>query len=116
MPNDPIIGYITRGRGVTIHRQDCGNILRLTAFQTVNADGFGDYFDGLPADCAAVDDLNVAVGDDADPNMIAARAYLDTGACPAAPLQAPLSYSQLELKMLTDDRRGPPWRQALGAW
>ena len=29
VPNDPIIGYITRGRGVTIHRQDCGNILRL---------------------------------------------------------------------------------------
>jgi len=29
VPHDPIIGYITRGRGVTIHRQDCGNVLRL---------------------------------------------------------------------------------------
>jgi len=29
VPNDPIVGYITRGRGVTIHRQDCGNVLRL---------------------------------------------------------------------------------------
>ena len=29
VPNDPIVGYITRGRGVTIHRQDCANVLRL---------------------------------------------------------------------------------------
>jgi len=28
VPGDPVHGYITRGRGVTIHRNDCPNVLR----------------------------------------------------------------------------------------
>ena len=31
LPHDPITGYITRGRGVSIHRADCRNVLDLAA-------------------------------------------------------------------------------------
>lgn len=80
-----IVGDRTFGKPVgQIGLEFCDKILRPTSFKTVNAAGEGEYFDGLPVDCAAPDDLNFAVGDDDDPNMVAATTYLNTGACPAA--------------------------------
>ncbi|OOG23880.1 GTP diphosphokinase [Thioalkalivibrio denitrificans] len=35
VPGDPIIGFITRGKGVSIHRRDCVNILRMPAEKRV---------------------------------------------------------------------------------
>jgi GTP diphosphokinase / guanosine-3',5'-bis(diphosphate) 3'-diphosphatase len=29
VPGDPVVGYVTRGRGVSIHREDCPNLLLL---------------------------------------------------------------------------------------
>lgn len=84
-----IVGDSTFGKPVgQIGLEFCDKILRPTAFQTVNAAGFGDYFDGLPLDCVAADDLTVATGDDADPNMVAALSILEGTGCPASALPA----------------------------
>src|SRR4051812_34138253 len=37
-PPDPIIGFVSRGRGVTIHRRGCENVPRLTAERLIEAD------------------------------------------------------------------------------
>ena len=39
---DPIVGYITRGRGVTIHRRDCPNILRTKEHDRLIEVGWGE--------------------------------------------------------------------------
>ena len=80
-----IIGDRTFGKPVgQIGIEFCELLLRPTAFQTVNGAGFGDYFDGLPADFVVEDDLNTAVGANDDPNVIAALNYFATGSFPSA--------------------------------
>jgi len=38
VPPDPIIGFVTRGRGVTIHRKNCHNVARLAPERLIEAD------------------------------------------------------------------------------
>jgi len=82
-----IVGDNTFGKPVgQIGLEFCEKILRPTSFRLANADGDGDYFGGLPVDCPATDELSVPIGDDLDPNMIAAMSVLNTGACPVVAL------------------------------
>lgn len=41
MPGDQIIGFVTRGRGATIHRQDCPNILKMQDRERLLKVGWG---------------------------------------------------------------------------
>jgi len=114
-----IVGDRTFGKPVgQVGFEYCDNILRSTAFQTVNANDFGDYFGGLPVTpgCAAADDLSVPTGDATDPNMLAALGYLDTGGCPVVAAPGGLEKALLEQDAPRQDRRGPPWREFAGAY
>ncbi|MDX1506979.1 MAG: S41 family peptidase [Woeseiaceae bacterium] len=83
-----LVGDSTFGKPVgQVGLQYCDRILRPASFRLTNADGFGDYFDGLPADCAVTPDYSIPIGADNDPHIVAATTLLNTGACPvvAAP-------------------------------
>lgn len=111
-----IVGGTTFGKPVgQVGFEFCDKILRPTAFQTFNADGFGDYFDGLPVDCPAVDDLSIAIGADSDPNIQAAMAYLDTGQCPVAAQTLRSSQPDPGRRNTILESGAPPWREFAGA-
>lgn len=42
VPGDAIVGYVTRGRGVTIHRRDCLNVLRMHEGERLIEVNWGD--------------------------------------------------------------------------
>ena len=44
LPGDPVVGYVTRGRGITIHRQDCRNILYLEDRERLIEVNWGEDF------------------------------------------------------------------------
>jgi carboxyl-terminal processing protease len=54
-------------------------VVAAVAFKNVNADGFGDYFDGLPVDKAVADDLTRDFGDSEEACLKQALSYLETG-------------------------------------
>ncbi|MDH4072007.1 MAG: S41 family peptidase [Gammaproteobacteria bacterium] len=111
-----IVGGTTLGKPVgQLGLEFCDKILRPTSFETVNSNDEGRYFDGLPADCPATDDLSVAIGDAADPNIVTALALLDTGACPAP--QDSTGMAQKPAARVSEPAvRGAPWREFAGAW
>lgn len=117
--NVQIVGDRTFGKPVgQIGIEFCEKIVRPTSFKTVNANGDGDYFDGLPlgAGCDAPDDLNIAVGDDADPNIVKALGFLNTGACPVTSTSPSQQKSTQPFEVERPDRRGPPHREILDAY
>ena len=65
----------------------CDKVLAPVSFSMVNANGTGDYFSGLPADCQAGDDIGHDLGDPAEASLAEALGYVRSGGC-SAPAEA----------------------------
>jgi len=79
-----VVGTPTYGKPVGQYGFNfCDKVLFPVSFRIVNADGEADYFGGIPADCAAADDLDHPLGDPAEASLAEALHYLREGSCSA---------------------------------
>lgn len=58
-------------------------VLAAISFSIVNANGEGDYYNGLTPTCTATDDLTRSLGDVAESSLAAALSYMANKTCPA---------------------------------
>ncbi len=107
-----LIGKTTTGKPVGQYGFSfCGKILRPISFQIVNANGEGDYFDGIEPDCLADDDLTHALGDPAEGALAEAINYLQTGSCSVPPS---LAKQRLQHEAKAQQARRWGWHESIG--
>jgi C-terminal processing protease CtpA/Prc len=83
-----VVGDRTYGKPVGQYGFEfCDKVLFPVSFRSRNAAGQTDYFDGLPVDCPASDNLDRALGDPAESSLAEALSFLRTGRCSASALQ-----------------------------
>ena len=88
-----LVGTNTSGKPVGQFGFDleaCDDRIRAVTFQTENADGEGEYFDGLasvmPNTCQASDDITNQLGDPAEASVARALDFLRNGAASCSPI------------------------------
>ncbi len=106
-----IVGDRTYGKPVGQYQINfCDKMLAPVAFTLRNANGEGDYFDGLAPDCAADDDVLRELGDPAEGSLREALTVAATGACTPRP---PSLQRRLEPRR---DTRARGWQSVLNAY
>lgn len=77
-----VVGTSTGGKPVGMDiNQLCDHVVFAINFKMTNSAGYGDYFDGLPADCYAEDTINSDWGDSKDPLLSEALYLLTNNSC-----------------------------------
>lgn len=79
-----LVGDVTHGKPVGMYGWEYQDYVFFpVAFQTVNADGWGDYFDGLPVDAPALDNVDEPLGSADEDSLAAVLYFIENGAFPA---------------------------------
>ncbi len=77
-----VVGDRTYGKPVGQYGMAfCDKVLAAVAFSLRNANGEGDFFQGLPPTCPAADDLDHQFGDPAEASLQEAFVFISSGAC-----------------------------------
>ena len=106
-----IVGDRTYGKPVGQYQIDfCDKMLAPVSFVVQNANGEGDYFEGLAPDCGAADEVDRELGDPAEASLHEAITFAMTGACTPRPRA---------LERTVDRRRAPRavgWQSVVNAY
>ena len=79
-----VIGDTTYGKPVGQYSLNfCEKVLVPVAFALKNVNNEGDFFNGIPTDCSASDDITRQLGDPAEASYAEALTFIRTGACSA---------------------------------
>jgi carboxyl-terminal processing protease len=110
-----VVGDTTYGKPVGQYGFDfCEKVLYPVAFLVTNARGEADYFSGIPADCAAADDVDHALASPQEASLAEALYVVRNGRCSGT------AAAQAEVQARFRERARPiptdPWRQMLNAW
>jgi C-terminal peptidase prc len=77
-----LIGGATYGKPVGSGSWDvCDLVVHPISFRMLNASGHGDFYEGLPPDCIAGDELSAALGDETEESFEEALHFIQHGAC-----------------------------------
>jgi hypothetical protein len=110
-----VVGDTTYGKPVGQYGFDfCDKVLYPVAFLVTNSRGQADYYTGIPADCAAADDVDHALADSREASLSEALAVLRNGRCSGQASAAQAQIESLRRRVVEIPRDG--WRRTLNAW
>jgi carboxyl-terminal processing protease len=111
-----VVGDATFGKPVGQYGFEfCEKLLFPVSFLVTNAHGEADYFGGIPADCAAADDLDRPLASPSEASLAEAVFVLRYGRCSGR------AAAEAQVAARARERAGGPlapdgWRQTLNAW